>query len=264
MAIIERLRHAEVEGIRVGRFRGRISTTCIVYRFAEVVIDTGPPNQWRWVKRFIQEHQPRQVLITHHHEDHGGNGARLQKELSLPLLAHREGVPLLQNGFKVHLYRKIIWGTPPSYVAEAVDQEIHLSGGETLLPVLAPGHSRDMTCFLLKQRGWLFSGDLYIASRPKFLRRDENPKQEIESLKKVLQLDFDVLFCAHRGIVKNGKQALQDKLDFLLELHARIAQLYAQGKSLGEITRELLGREEVLSWLTFFHFSKRNLIRGLL
>lgn len=264
MPVVERLSFRDVEGVRVGRFPGRINTTCIVYRLGDLVFDTGPPNQWRWVARFLEERQVTHVVLTHHHEDHGGNGARVQQQTGLPVLAPPGSAAFVENGFKVHLYRRIVWGRPLRFSPQPLAGSLLLNDREPVLPIDAPGHSPDMTCFLLPERGWLFSGDLYISSRPKFLRRDENPRQEIESLRRVLERDFDVVFCAHRGIVEHGRQALQDKLDFYLELQQRISELRQQGKSIRQITRELLGREEVLSWLTAFHFSKRNLIEKLM
>lgn len=261
--MIERIRYKDLHGIRVGRFRSKISTTCILYRLGETLIDTGPPNQWRWVRAFVQESGIRQVLITHHHEDHGGNAAAIQKSMQAAVNVPENARAFFEKGFHVHLYRQVIWGKPEKFHPQIIANPVELANGARLEAIACPGHSRDMTCFLLPDRGWLFTGDLYIASRPKYLRKDEDPRQEIESLKKILQYDFDTVFCAHRGVVKSGRQALQDKLDFLQNLQEEIARLARQGKSVKAITHELLGREDLLSWITLFHFSKRNLIWAL-
>ncbi|MDQ7051878.1 MAG: MBL fold metallo-hydrolase [candidate division KSB1 bacterium] len=262
MGILQRIEYKDVEGIRVGRFASRINTTCILYRIDGTVIDTGPPNQWRWVRQFLHEKDVRQVFITHHHEDHSGNGANIHREWAAAAIqAHPDALPLLQQGYHLHLYRQIIWGRPDHYTIEPVTGGLSIRNDLRAELVHAPGHSTDMTCVYLPERGWLFTGDLYIASRPKFLRRDENPRQEIESLRTVLKLDFQTVFCAHRGVVQNGRQALQDKLEFLLDLQQNVHELARQGLSPKEVTQRLLGREELLSWMTFFHFSKRNLIQ---
>ncbi len=263
MAVIDRIQYHDVEGLRVGKFPSRISTTCTLYRLGDVLIDTGPPNQWRWVERFIAEKNLRRVLLTHHHEDHAGNGARIQQQFHVDVVAHEKARPYLQKGFHVHLYRQVIWGRPGRFAPAPVEEELHVNDVR-IRPVYAPGHSDDMICFYLPDRGWLFTGDLYIAGRLKYMRRDEDPLLQMQSLREVLQLDFQTLFCAHRGVVENGRQALQEKLAFLEELQEQVQHLASQGLSLGEITRRLLGREDFLSWATLFHFSKRNLIRAFM
>ena len=114
------------------------------------------------------------------------------------------------------------------------------------------------------ERGWLFSGDLYVSPKPHFARIDDNYHQEIRSLHRILGYDFDVLFCAHRGIVRNGREMLRRKLEYLESLSRKIWELHHQGRSLKEIQVALLGKETSISWLTFTHFSKKNLIRTLL
>ncbi len=49
------------------------------------------------------------------------------------------------------------------------------------IAVHAPGHSPDMTCYLEAERGWLFTGDLYITSKPCFFRADENSARIVGS-----------------------------------------------------------------------------------
>lgn len=41
MAERQRLRHGDVEGLRVGRFGGKVNTTCILWRIGDTLIDTG-------------------------------------------------------------------------------------------------------------------------------------------------------------------------------------------------------------------------------
>ena len=69
----------------MGRTNRALNTTCIVYRLGDTIIDTGPSNQWAHVKKFIEERDVDQVMITHHHEDHSGNGSRIQQEMARPI-----------------------------------------------------------------------------------------------------------------------------------------------------------------------------------
>jgi glyoxylase-like metal-dependent hydrolase (beta-lactamase superfamily II) len=260
----ERLRHAEVEGLRVGRFPLRYNTTCILYRLGSTVIDTGPPNQWRRVRAFLAERAVRQVVVTHYHEDHGGNLAPIRRAFAAPVYAPRLGLAELASGFQQRPYQRLFWGRPEPVEARELPQEVPLDGGGALEAIPAAGHSADMTCLLERNRGWLFTGDLYIAARTRLLRQDEDLGAEIASLRRVLDLDFDTLFCAHRGVLGSGKAALRRKLDFLESLCQQVADLRRQGRSREEITRQLLGREGLMTLLTGYHFSKRNLIDACL
>lgn len=255
------IEHEGVEGLRVGRFPGQINTTCIVYRLGATVVDVGPPNQWRQVRRFLAERAIRQVLATHHHEDHSGNLASV-RELAEAVYAPAASLGRLDQGFPLRPYQLLVWGRPERCRPEPVPEEVPLDDGGTLRTVAAPGHSDDMTCYLEPVRGWLFTGDLYISSRTKYLRRDEDLRDELASLRRVLALDFDTIFCSHRGALTSGKEKLRAKLDFLESLCARVRHLRGEGRGVAEITRALLGREDLTAWMTGFHFSKRNLIRA--
>ena len=261
---LERFTHDGVEGLRVGRFDLGISSSCIVYRLGESVIDTGPPNQWFRVRRFLRERSVRRVLITHHHEDHSGNGARLQRFMNAEVYVPPQGVARVRAGFPLRPYQHVIWGAPDRFVPTAMPSQIDAGDGHRLEAIATPGHSPDMTCYLESNHGWLFTGDLYIASKPRLLRADESLHEQIESLRRVLKLEFATLFCAHRGIVLDGPDAIRTKLDYLISLRDEVRELWRGGRSVREITRILLGREGLLSLLTLFHFSKRNLVRACL
>jgi len=264
MTVVEALSHDRVHGIRVGRFRSRLDTTCILYRLDDVLIDTGPPNQWSVVRRFARQGALRRVVLTHHHEDHAGNLARLGSTTDIEILAPEPSRARLSSGSSLRAYQRVVWGTPRRVEARPVPDRIELADGGCLLAVPAPGHSVDMTCYLEPERGWLFTGDLYVTARPRYLRADEDISQEMHSLRSVLELDFDTIFCAHRGILTAGKQALQRKLDHLSALCERVRELRDRGESERRITRKLLGREDFLSFVTGFHYSKRNLVRACL
>lgn len=263
MAEHQRLRHGDIEGVRVGRFGGKINTTCILWRIGDTLIDTGPPNQWSVVRRFAAERPPRRVVVTHHHEDHAGNLARLAAGTA-EVLAPRESLRWLAEGFPLQLYRRLIWGRPRRGRAAPLPAAIELDGGGALEPVLLAGHSPDMTCLLERRRGVLFGADLYVARRLRYLRADESLPGILASLRRALELDFATLLCSHRGLVEDGKQRLRQKLDYFEELCGRAAVLAAEGLGERRITRRLLGPEDGVGWLSGLHYSKRNLIRGCL
>lgn len=262
MATLGRIHHEKVDGIRVGRFGPRINTSCYVYRLGDGLIDSGPPNQWRHVVRFASERRLRWVVLTHHHEDHCGNALRLARTFGAVVLAPRGTLPLLRDGFEQRIYQRIVWGRPARFEAREVPQEVELEGGFRLKSCPTPGHATDLTCYLEPDRGWLFSSDLFVATRPRYLRLDENPHREIASIDWILGFEFDTLLCAHRGVVEQGKHALEEKRDYLITLRDKALAMHRQGWETQAISDALLGKEDLTARITRGHYTKANYIRA--
>jgi glyoxylase-like metal-dependent hydrolase (beta-lactamase superfamily II) len=265
MGLVERVEHEGVEGIRVGRYGKKINTTCLLYRIGGTVIDTGPPNQWPVIRRYLHEKPVEQVLATHYHEDHAGNLGVIAREFGCPAFAPALSLPKLEHGFRLPIYQRIIWGSPRAWIrATALPDEIPLGSGIRLVPIATPGHSPDLTCLWEPNRGWLFAGDLFIAPKILYLKGEEDLRVIMESLRLIQRYDFDTVFCAHRGIVPSGKGGLKKKLEYLEALCEQVASLHRAGNSPAEITRRLLGKESLVSWFSGGDFSKRNLIEACL
>lgn len=264
MGIERRFAYKEVEGLRTGRFALELNTSAICYRVGTTLIDCGPPNRWPQVRSFLRQRPPVQLLLTHHHEDHSGNAACIQAEFGTQVLAHPAALPELAAGWKLRPYQRIFWGRPQYCTAQPVPELVTLDNGLRLKALPAPGHAEDLVCYLEPERGWLFTGDLYIGSRSRYLRQDENLSRQVESLRAILKHDFRRVFCGHRGVVTDGHRALTEKLDYLVCFRARVKELRGRGMSVRAITRQLLGREDFTSLATLGHFTKGNLVRGCL
>lgn len=253
-----------VSGVKVGRLNQGINTQFIVYRLGDTVIDTGPSNQWRHVKTFLSKQPVRQLLLTHHHEDHSGNAHRISQQFKIlpkaPALAQRK----LELGYKTPLLQKIVWGSPRPVKTQPLAETEYLTNGVKVVPVHTPGHAKDLTCFHIPEYGYFFSGDLFISRKLKLLRSDENLSLLLESINKVLKLDFDTLFCPHGGILEQGKQGLIDKKENILRICHDAQALFNQGLSFSEITEKVLGPEDMISKLSGGNFSKKNLIKEAL
>ena len=253
-----------VEGFRVGRFNLGINTTFIVYRIGDTLIDAGPTNQWRSVKAGLKDHNIRQLLITHHHEDHCGNAQNIANQFGILPYAPELGQEKIRTGYKTPAMQRIIWGSPKPAATQTLTSDLTLSDGSPIVPVHTPGHAKDLTCIFLPVQKYLFSGDMYLSKSMKYMRSDESLPLLIDGLRKLLALDFEILFCPHNGIVEQGRAALQGKLDNLLKLCEQAQELHQTNLSVPQITEQLLGPEDMLAKISKGNFCKANLIREAL
>ena len=249
-----------VYGFRVGRFNLGITTTFIVYRIGDTLIDAGPSNQWPEVKKGLDDVHIQQLLITHHHEDHSGNAARLAKHYELLPYAPELGRKKLKNGYPTPLFQSLLWGKPKPVITQALGDTQHLSDGSPVVAIPTPGHAKDLTCLFLPQQKYLFSGDMYISKSIKYMRADENLQQLIDSLHTLLALDFEILFCPHNGIIEQGREALSEKLNNLMTLSKKAQALQREGVNIDDIVVQLLGPEDLIARLSWGNLSKTHLI----
>ncbi|HEX3557039.1 MAG TPA: MBL fold metallo-hydrolase [Thermoanaerobaculia bacterium] len=233
------------------------------YAFADLLIDSGPPQRAAQLVEWCRGGPVRRVVLTHHHEDHVGGAAALQEELGLPILAPVGAVPILAEGLRIPLYRRAVWRSPRRFRAEPLGPVVE-GEGYRLRVVPTPGHAFSHVCLFDEERRWLFSGDLYVHERVRYLRRIESVRDHLDSLRKVLALEPELLICDHAGILDNAAERLARKIGWWEDLGGKARELRDRGLSVEEITRRLLGREGLLSWLSLGDFSHRNLIRELI
>jgi len=262
--MIREERYGEVRAFEIARsVAGRAIWTVRIFLVGKVLIDTGPPNMRRAVLDLARRLQPEAVLVTHHHEDHAGNAAALARELGLPVFASPLAVPLMADRFREAPFQILTWGRHVPAIAVPIDEPLEL-GGLVLEPVAAPGHSPDMTCWWVRDRGLLFSGDLYLADRIRFFREDESFAQTMRSLEHVSGLDFEALLCAHNPRPRNGPAHLRAKLSFMQGFQEEVAARAAQGQEPARIAKELLGSDWFLRWFTSGRACSEHLVRSAL
>jgi glyoxylase-like metal-dependent hydrolase (beta-lactamase superfamily II) len=228
----------------------------------EVLIDCGPPATAHELLDALEGRRIEALVLTHHHEDHVGAAPLLAQRRGLAPLASAPALPLLEHGFEQQVYRRLTWGRPGRFQARALPAVLEV-GRFRLRPVPTPGHSPDHVCFLDERRGFLFTGDLYLAEKLRFLRSDEDVSLLVASLEAAGRLGAERVLCAHRGEVEDGSAALLRKADHLRSLRERILDLLAQGLPEAEVTRRAVGREGLLTWVSQGHFSARNFVRAV-
>jgi glyoxylase-like metal-dependent hydrolase (beta-lactamase superfamily II) len=242
---------------------GRPLYTVEAYLVDGLLIDSGPPATASQLVAWCRGRDVRQVVNTHHHEDHAGGDSALERALGVPIAAPAKAVPTLGAPPRLQFYRRLVWGQPASVKAEPLGEVVE-TPRYRLRIVPTPGHSPDHACFFEPQRGWLFSGDLFIHERARYLRADEDAHQILASLRRVLALRPRLLICSHAGFVEDPCAAVERKIAYWERLAGQTRALRGEGLSLRDVTDRLLGPEGLASHVSRGHFAKINLVRSLL
>ncbi|MCG8635972.1 MAG: MBL fold metallo-hydrolase [Desulfobacterales bacterium] len=234
------------------------------YLYDRLMVDTGQAHMGPEVLKIARENRVERIVLTHHHEDHSGNAALVHGSTGARVFGHELTRAKMETGYPILPYQKYVWGkTTPVGVAPLPE---HFDTGlGPMIPVHTPGHSRDHTSYFLPDRGVLFTGDLYLGDRIKFFRSDEDLGAEVDSLKKVMELDFEVLLCNHNPRKEKGKEHIRLKLDFMENLYGSIVGLYKEGCGEKEIFSRLKLKEDYFTkWVCFGNVSMMNGVRSVI
>jgi glyoxylase-like metal-dependent hydrolase (beta-lactamase superfamily II) len=237
--------------------------TVEAYLVDGLLIDCGPPATASQVVAWCRGQDVRKVVNTHHHEDHAGGDSALQRALGVTVAAPAEAVPTLRHPPRLQFYRRLVWGQLEGVEADTLGDVVETPRYRFRV-VSTPGHSPDHVCFFEPEQGWLFSGDLFIHERARYLRADEDAHEILISLRRVLALRPRLLICSHAGLVEDPCGAIERKIAYWERLAVQARALRAEGLPLRDVTDRLLGSEGLASRVSRGHFAKINLVRSLL
>ena len=246
MKVISQFQHGDIQAFRFGYAPfGKPNMYVHVYFIDGLLIDTGQPKMREEIFSMISDLPVKQIFITHYHEDHTGNIEKLANHFKCPVYSSVECAEIMKRPPPISFAQKMVWGDRPAYkelipINEAISTP-HFQF--QLIPI--PGHAHDMLALYEPNKKWLFSADLYVNTRISYYLKGENMKQQIASTKKILELEFDALLCAHRPQLNAGKEKLQKKLVFLEDYYEKVLTLHQAGKSPQQIMKELHLKE---SW----------------
>jgi len=230
----------------------------------DVLIDAGIRHLREPFIHYLEDHRPSLLLITHFHEDHSGNAAVIKDKFGTQVYGHPETARKLKHSFKIRAYQHLAWGKSDPIEIQHAPTLIH-GKNHTFRAIHTPGHSRDHTVYLEESKGWLFSGDLFVGKKIKFFRSDECLGDQIQSLKNILNYDFDDLFCAHRPTMGTGKEVIRNKLDFLVNFYGSVKDLHDKGISTKGIIRRLdPANDRFIKWVTLNNACFANMVRSAL
>jgi glyoxylase-like metal-dependent hydrolase (beta-lactamase superfamily II) len=247
--------------------RGRYWTT--VYFADGLLVDSGCAHSAPELLAYLRDRPLTHLVNTHTHEDHiGANGLLQQERIGLEILAHPLALPVLAEPRArqpLHPYRRVMWGWPePSMGEQVPDGEMIRTGNFNFQVVYTPGHSPDHICLYEPERGWLFSGDLFVGGRDRALSADADIWGVIASLKKVVELPLTVLFPGSARVRENPRDELLEKIAYYEDMGGHALELQDKGLSVEAIARALSGGPMFIETVTLGHFSRRNLVRSFL
>ena len=258
----------EVDVIRLETPFSRAISYCVYANVVDgLLVDSGFARARPLLLRALAGRRVERVVNTHVHEDHMGNNREIADRFGAQIAAPAAGLADLRRPERIAVlpYQRLLWGRPSPSAAAPLGREVWTPRFR-LDVIPTPGHSRDHVSFHEPERGWLFSGDLYLGSQVRLARPFENAADLVASLERAVALRPRVLFCGHRGPLESPVEVLRRKLAFLSELRGKALDLHRAGAPVEEIAARLVpGGEPLGYWLfTFGDLSRRNFVRSLL
>lgn len=266
MDVIKRFSHEEITCWKLGTsWWGKPKIYVHSFLIDGLLIDTGHPYIQKSFLKTLSPERITKVILTHHHEDHSGNVEAIKRQHNIKAYASSKCAQLMQSPPRLEPARRFAWGQ--NYVADliALDTSQKLETDSFSFEILhTPGHAIDQISLFEKNKGWLFSGDIFIHDYVKSFMRDENIYQQIDSIKKLLLLDFDALICNHQPVFKNGKVRLQNKLQFLEDFVGKVSVQFIKTQSVSQTMRVLgLKENHFLKAFSLGQLSMRNMVESV-
>lgn len=258
-------KYEEVAGFAFGSWPfGQPKLFSHVYFVDGLLLDTGHRNMRKDILATLGRLEVNQIFISHHHEDHTGNLQVLQQHFKCPTYSSAACIELMKAPPRISFAQWLTWGNRGAnfQLEEKEGRVVTTNYQFDIIPI--PGHAIDMVALHEAEKGWLFSADLWVYKYIRYFMRAESMYQQIESIKRVLQLDFDVLFCSHNPQLSGGKQKLREKLQFLEDFYGRAADFYHKGYSPAAILKAMGLKEDIgIQLLSTGELSTINMVRSV-
>ncbi len=235
------------------------------YLVDDILIDTGCTHTARSLLDFLDGRKISRVINTHYHEDHIGANRLLQDRRNAQVFAHEWAIPHIMNPPKLPHYREQAWGRPDGSNPVAIPNIIETERFRFDV-IETPGHCQGHIALVEPNRGWTFSGDLFIGRDLNVAGPETNVTEMLRSMKKLLSMDWKdfVLLTSLRTIRKDGRDALSKFVAGYEGLAFKAKSLAAKGMDTRSIVNQLFGQESVFDAITAGQYSSANLVNLLL
>jgi ribonuclease/clavin/mitogillin len=249
--------HGDVQRLHWTTWRSRaVGYSVSTYAVRGTLIDSAFDGVGRELMAWIAAKKPGGVLITHAHDDHGGNAERLARA-GVPLQVSAATERLLRTPQHRNLYRRWTWGPMPLLVSPVVPYV-----APDLEMIAAPGHSPDHHVVWDAERETLFAADLFLGVKVRVAHPigREDVRQQVATIRRVLALRPKRVFDAHKGLLRDGAALLAAKADWIEETVGRIDARIAEGWDDAAIVRDVFGGEVFLARTSQGDFSRANFV----
>lgn len=256
--MLEIIPHGDVTELRFSSWSSRAMRYGVsAFAIRGVLIDTGFPDVGAELESWVSRARPSGGIITHAHEDHGGNVPRLAAR-GLPMHLAPDTTVQLRAPERIGWYRRVCWGSP-----RALTHDIAPFEHDALKLIPARGHSADHHVVWDAERGTVFGGDLFIGIKVRIAHHNEDLGAQVHALREIAALQPERFFDAHRGPVESPTAMLTAKADWLEETIAVIEQQIRDGRDDAAIRTAVLGREDLTGIFSFGDYSRLNFVRSV-
>ena len=256
--------YGEVLQIRMSRYPEFPSGMWVcAYLVDGLLIDTGMAHTAEEFTKFLKDKYLKVVVNTHFHEDHISGNKFLQDVYGIDIYAHPLAIDKINKPATLYPYQEEAWGYPVPSIVKPIGDHINTQNYRfEVIPT--PGHDRDHVCLFEKTNGWLFTGDLYISTKPTACRPIDDMWQILADLENIQALNPQIIFPSPTHVVNDPAEKLDTLINYLEDLGNRIEELYIKGKSVEQIRQEFFGKEDLFAEMTQQQFSSLNLVRSFL
>jgi len=217
-----------------------------------LLIDAGFSDDDSYNKRmeFLQAHSDaklRYILLTHHHYDHSSGAQRLREATGAEIVLHVDEEkwllsPQEETGdFEIPEDQKEAREQAKKWREEAAkavpdirveDGAVIKVGGFHVQCLHTPGHTAGHLCFYVPEEKVLFSGDNVLGVGTAAISPPPHGDmgQYVASLRRMKEVDADLLLPGHGPAVKEPQRKIQELIDHRQQREDQILRLLADGR----------------------------------